>query len=91
MPNFIDKETYTQADQKLPDIDQVEEQILYLAPDVISINIDPDSYFPVAAACFQDVRTTLAETRYALLESLAHKTVPLSLTIYTISRHTSRL
>jgi len=73
MPNFIDKETYTQADQKLPDIDQLKEQILYLAPDFISINIDPDSYFPVAAACFRDTEITLAETRYALLESLAHK------------------
>ena len=73
MPNSIDKETYIQADQKLPDIDQLKEKILYLAPDVISINIDPDSYFPVAAACFRDIKITLAETRYALLESLAHK------------------
>jgi len=69
MPNFIDKETYAQADQKLPDIDQLEKQILQLSPDFISINIDPDSHLPIAAACFRDIKTTLAETRYALLES----------------------
>jgi len=74
MPNFIDKETYTQADQKLPDIDQLKEQIRCLASDFISMNFEHDSNLPVAAACFQDIRTTLCETRYALLESLAHKT-----------------
>lgn len=74
MPSVIDKETYAQANQKLPDIDQLEKQILQLSPDFISINIEPDSDLPVATACFQDIRTTLAETRYALLESLAHKT-----------------
>lgn len=73
MPSVIDKETYTQANQKLPDIDQLEKQILQLSPDFISINIEPDSDLPVAAACFRDIGTTLAEARYALLESLAHK------------------
>lgn len=74
MPSFIDKETYTQADQKLPDIDQLIKKIEHLAPDFISMKFEHDSNFPVAAACFRDIRTTLAETRYALLESLAHKT-----------------
>lgn len=71
----IDEETYMQADQKLPDIDQLEMKILQLQPDFISARFitEPDSDLPVAAACFLDIRTTLAETRYALLESLAHK------------------
>jgi hypothetical protein len=72
MPSSIDEETYAQADQKLPDTSQLK-KILNITPDIISINIDPNSPLPIAAACFQDMRITLLETRYALLESLAHK------------------
>jgi hypothetical protein len=75
MPNFtnIDRETYAQVDKELPDISRLQ-MMLLIEPNIISINIAPDSNFPIAAACFQDVRTTLSGARYALLESLAHIT-----------------
>jgi len=73
MPNFIDKETYEQANQELPDIDRLTDHIAHLTPDFISMNFKPESFFPVAGACFQDASRTLTESRYALRESLAHK------------------
>jgi len=73
MPNFIDKETYEQANQELPDIDLLADRIAHLAPDFISMNFKPESIFPVAGACFQDASRTLVESRYALLESIAHR------------------
>ena len=74
MPNStnIDKETYKQADKELTDISRLQ-MMLSIEPNTISINMDPDSYFPVAAICFSDVKTNLTEIRYALLESIAHK------------------
>jgi len=73
MPNFIDRETHEQANQKLPDIDRLTKRIACLTVDFISIKYKPESNFPIAGACFQDASRTLAEARYALLESFAHK------------------
>lgn len=73
MPNFIDKETYRQASRQLPNIDLLKRHIGYLSPDLISVKFKSDSDFPIAAVCFQDASRTLSESRYALLEALAHK------------------
>jgi len=73
MPTYIDKEMYQQAIQNLPDIDALTKRIRYLSSDLISTKFKSDSNFPIAAVCFQDVSRTLLESRYALLESFAHK------------------
>jgi len=73
MPNFIDKETYQLAAQKLPNIDLLKRKIIFLDPDWISLKFKSDSNFPVASVCFQDANRTLSESWYALLESFAHK------------------
>ena len=73
MPNFIDKETHEQANQMLPDINQVIMRIACLKPDIISTKFPPNSNFSIAGACFQDAGRTLVEARYAMLESFTHK------------------
>jgi len=73
MPTYIDKETYQQAVQNLPNINELATKIRYLSSDLISTKFKSDSNFSIAAVCFQDVSRTLLESRYALLESFAHK------------------
>jgi hypothetical protein len=73
MPNPIDKETYQSVNQDLPDIDGLQRQIGFLSPDLISAKFKSDSDFAIAAVCFQDASRTLSESRYALLEAMAHK------------------
>ena len=73
MPNFIDKETYDQASQQLPNIDSLKQTIGCLSADLISMKFKSDSNFPIASVCFQDASRTLSESRYALLESFAHR------------------
>ena len=73
MTSIIDNDTYTTANQKLPDIDRLTARIAYLSADFISVKFKPDSNSPVAATCLQDTSRTLREARYALLEAIAHK------------------
>lgn len=73
MPSPIDKETYQRATHDLPNIDALKRQIAFLSPEFISVKFKSDSNFPVAAVCFQDASRTLSESRYALLEAMAHK------------------
>ena len=73
MPSQIDKETYQNANTDLPTIDALRRQIGFLTPDFISVKFKTDSDFPLAAVCFQDASRTLSESRYALLEAMAHK------------------
>jgi len=73
MPSPIDKETYQDVSKNLPDIDVLKRQIGFLSPDCISLKFKSDSNFPIAAVCFQDASRTLSESRYALLEAMAHK------------------
>lgn len=73
MLDLIDKETYQQASRQLPNIDLLKRHIGYLSPDSISMKFKSDSDFPIAAVCFQDASRTLSESRYALLEAMAHK------------------
>jgi hypothetical protein len=58
---------------ELPLINDLEENTLHWAPDVISMAFDPQSSVPGASVCLQDLAGTLAEARFALHEGLAHK------------------
>lgn len=73
MPNFIDKETYQLATQRLPNIDLLKRKIVFLNADLISLKFKSDNNFPIASVCFQDANRILSEAWYALLESFAHK------------------
>lgn len=73
MPSPIDKETYQSVNHDLPNIDGLKRQIGLLSPEFISAKFKSDSDFPIAAVCFQDASRILSESRYALLEAMAHK------------------
>ena len=59
--------------KETPDLSALEDLVLRLLPDFLSINYHPESRVPVASVCFQDALHTLAEARYALHEVFAHR------------------
>jgi hypothetical protein len=69
---ILDKETATQLDESLPSVNDVRVATLSFRPDLISVGFPPKSKIPIAAICLQDTTSSLEETRYALLEALAH-------------------
>jgi hypothetical protein len=73
MPSSIEREIYQSVSNELPNIEALKRQIGLLSPEFISVKFKSDSNFPIAAVCFQDASRTLSESRYALVEALAHK------------------
>jgi len=59
--------------KETPDLSALNNLVLRLSPDVLSINYHPESRVPAASVCFQDTLHTLAEARYALHEVFAHR------------------
>jgi len=70
---LLDAETLSEIAVPLPDIEQLQKDVLLLSPDMISAIFGHDSTVPVAAVCLQDATAVLAEARYALHEVFAHR------------------
>jgi hypothetical protein len=70
---LLDDATLESISQQIPSIEDLEESVVQLSPDFISIKFKLKSTIPAAAVCLQDAVNTLAEARYALIEALAHK------------------
>jgi len=63
----------SEIEQNMPEIGALENTVLQLSPDFISMKYKAESPVPVAAVCLQDAVNTIAEARYALFEAWAHK------------------
>ena len=59
--------------KELPDLSKLQDMVLRLPSDFLSINFTPGSTVPVASVCLQDAEHTLAEARYALGEVFAYR------------------
>jgi hypothetical protein len=58
---------------QLPDIQQLNMDILTCTPEGVSFRFPPDSTVPVASVCLHDTFNALADARYAFYEILAHR------------------
>ena len=70
---LLDDSALREIAQELPELDRLQEIVLGLAPDFISIKVSYNSDIPVVAVCLQDTLDALSEARYALSECLAHR------------------
>ena len=70
---MLDDPSMESIEERLPNIAELDKQVLALNPNVISMVFPPESTVPGAAACLQDAMMTLAEARYAMEEALAHR------------------
>lgn len=70
---LLDDATLASISNQLPVIEYLENIVLQLSPDFISMKFEHNSTVPNAAVCLQDTINTLAEARYALHEAIAHK------------------
>ncbi|MCP4541335.1 MAG: hypothetical protein GY832_29745 [Chloroflexi bacterium] len=72
---LLDNTTLARISQELPDLRNLQEAVLPLGKDIISLAFisAPASTIPIAAVCLQDATDTIVEAQYALNEFFAHK------------------
>jgi hypothetical protein len=70
---LLGKKVLANLAKELPDVRQLHQLVLTLAPDFVSIKFSPESSIPVAAVCLRDSTETLIDAKYALHEAFAHK------------------
>jgi hypothetical protein len=70
---LLGKKILKEIANQLPDIKQLNIDILSCTPEVVSFRFPPDSTVPVASVCLHDAFTALADARYAFHEILAHR------------------
>jgi len=70
---ILDETDVERISQETPDLSELEDMVLSLTPDFLSISSPRDSDVPIASVCFHDVLHTLQEARYALWEVFAHQ------------------
>jgi hypothetical protein len=70
---LLGKKILKEIANQLPDIKQLNRDILSCTPEVISFRFPPDSSVPVASVCLHDAFDALADARYAFHEILAHR------------------
>ena len=73
MSGFIlDEKTKVLINTKLLSISEIQKRLIDFDPEIISLNINPESNIPVSLVCINDCCNTLVNTRYALYELYAH-------------------
>lgn len=70
---LLGKKILKEIANQLPDIKQLNRDILSYTPEFISFRFPPDSTVPVASVCLHDAFGALADARYAFHEILAHR------------------
>jgi hypothetical protein len=70
---LLGKKILKEIAKQLPDIQQLNRDILSYTPELVSFRFPPDSSVPVASVCLFDAFDALADARYAFHEILAHR------------------
>ncbi len=70
---LLGKKVLKEIAKQLPDIKQLNIDILSCVPEVVSFRFPPDSTVPVASVCLHDAFDVLADATYAFGEILAHR------------------
>lgn len=70
---LLGEEILAKIEKLLPDIKQLNNDILTCNPELVSLTFPHESTVPVAAACLHDALDALADARYAFHEILAHR------------------
>jgi hypothetical protein len=70
---LLDDSTLSSISQDLPDLYNLQETVLRLTPDILSMKFASESTIPIAAVCLQDATNHLFEARYALQECFAQR------------------
>ncbi|CAG0936953.1 hypothetical protein TFLX_05853 [Thermoflexales bacterium] len=73
MRGKLSKSTLESISEQLPDIRGLQETVIPLTPDMISMHFNTTSTIPNASVCLYDTVSALQEARYALHEAIAHK------------------
>jgi hypothetical protein len=70
---LLGKKLLKEIAKQLPDIKQLNRDILSYTPELVSFRFPSDSTIPVASVCLHDAFYMLADARYAFHEILAHR------------------
>jgi hypothetical protein len=70
---LLGKKLLKEIAKQLPDIKQLNIDILSYTPELVSFRFTPDSTIPVASVCLHDAFYMLADASYAFHEILAHR------------------
>jgi hypothetical protein len=70
---LLGKKILKEIANQLPDIKQLNIDILSYSPEFVSFRFPPDSTVPVASVCLHDAFHMLADARHAFHEILAHR------------------
>ena len=70
---LLGKKLLKEIANQLPDIRQLNLDILSYGPELVSFRFPPDSTIPVASVCLHDAFHMLADARHAFHEILAHR------------------
>ncbi len=70
---LLGKKKLKEIANQLPDIKQLNIDILSCTPECVSFRFPPDSSIPVASVCLHDAFYALADATYAFHEILAHR------------------
>lgn len=73
MRGSLYKEILLEISRKIPSLEDLQQTVLRLTPDLISIRFPPESTIPIASVCFHDTLSALEEANYALHEVFASR------------------
>lgn len=70
---LLGKKILKEIARQLPDINQLNQDVLSCTPEIVSFRFPPDSTIPVASVCLHDALYMLADACHAFHEILAHR------------------
>lgn len=70
---MLDDSDWEKVDQKIPDLDNLQDITNICFPDSLSIAFSHQSNVPIASVCLREAADTLLDARYALREIFAHR------------------